>query len=455
MNQQDRETYDKIKALIASGAELSFALHYHQVSEKRWQQLCEYHDPRALDSAEYQLGIDTINNTAKSVRNLMITFIFVLTYLSIMIFSVSDKNLFQNVEISFPLLNVGLKASHFFIGAPLLILILHLNLIFNTYILSMKLRSFRYIDSRHFLPFLLLHIQERSHIDTQVKDIASFILFLIILYPMLFLIYISYRFAIYQSIGITVLHIIIVFVDFFILAYMQYRLANHERSKLQRNIYKLNAILTVIVPLYFTIRLSIIVDDCHTQVSAREDKKCENQSRLFMVLPGKHFAFPAGTDLTIEKPTPTWLYNGSVNSEVLSERALQDYIRRFTKGPDLSDRNLRFFSCTDCQLQKSDMRNVDLSGAELYGIDFGWSDLSNARIYGASLSHSNFTNAKLSEAIFFNSKLNNLSFENAKLSKALFYKVDFESIDFSANDISGLRIFNSNVSISEIKKQEI
>lgn len=466
MDEQQQQQYHAIKALVDSGADLKFALEHHHINEQQWQNwVDEQSKVPSLDSVEYQYALETINTTAQTVRNLMLTFISVLTFIIIMVLSTNDKVLFLNSTIMMPLLNIGLPADKFFFIAPLLILFLHANLVFNLYVLVHKAGAFKFVDADYFFPFILLQSGKRSKLTNAVKNIGMFLLAMLSFIPFYVLIWITHHLAIYQDHWLTILHKVTVFAEFtffffvlFLMARTEYKQAKKKQEiKIKRRLFQSHLVGFVGFVAILTSALTVpIADECDSVLNKQYNpgEVCKNTAAVSESLPGTssklNFSFPSGSDFSHSKPIPIWQYNnalGDLNEldEPLQEQALEQYISRFTKGVDLSERNLRFLSCPECNLQRADLRQADLSGAFLVQSDLSWSDLTKGKLVGANLSLAKLDNVTLTGAtiiggLFFQSSFNKVDLSNARFERVYFQNSQFIS---QSKTIFYLRMYNS------------
>ena len=68
------------------------------------------------------------------------------------------------------------------------------------------------------------------------------------------------------------------------------------------------------------------------------------------------------------------------------------------ENPDHVRQLLATKSCPRCDLSGADLRNADLSGANLQGADLRNADLSGANLQGADLRNANIANTRFSNA---------------------------------------------------------
>lgn len=461
MDEQDKQKYQAIEKLIKSGVFELYALKQHGVSLEQWRQWQEASKPPDIESAEYQYALDTINTTAQTVRNLMITFVFVLTFIAVMALSADDRMLFLNEKIMVPLLNIGLPADKFFFIAPLLLLILHGNFTFNLYVLMHKIRSFEYIDSNLYFPFLLLQSNKRSNLVGPVKTVGLFLMSVISIAPFYFLIWITYRLAIIQEEWLTNSHKVFVTAEFALLIFIMVLVSKSDYEKEKRknstkikrklfigNLSGFLAFLSFLIPAL----LVPIADSCSTQELSKIGKICKDKSSNIVFLPGtdvkRHFEFPAYSDFTLSKPQPTWQYNQPVqfDNQEPSRKFLKQYISQFSKGHNFSDRNLRYLKCRWCSLQNSDFTSADLSGADLSISGLTRSDLTNTNFYGSKLVSTEFGEARLIQTNFNSANLQYATFRNSDIRGATFNKTSLEGTQFIAdkNHMFAIEIYHSS-----------
>lgn len=176
--------------------------------------------PQQIDAARLSRVFDT---SSEKNRNFLFSFLAAELYMLIAVGSTTDLNLLlPTSSFSLPVVNVAVPIVGFYIFAPLLLLVIHANLLFNLSEHVALLKKWQEIEGNSQLrfPYLInvisyyMFSDEKSFKFTIVKNIANFA---IVLLPLFILLFIQIRFSDYHQIYITFFHMVIFFVDFYIL----------------------------------------------------------------------------------------------------------------------------------------------------------------------------------------------------------------------------------------------
>ena len=473
MNRQDKQKYLAIKKLLDSGAPLEIALNQHKVDSDLWHEWQTIDDEQDLfpdiESQKYALAVETINSSAQTVRNLFVSFVFVLVFVFVMVASATDRMLFLNEKISMPIINIGMPASYFFAFAPVLILVLHANLVFNLYVLARKARTFDFVDSDLYFPFLFLQANRSSKLHGAVKYVGLALFTFVLVMPFILHLWMLHRFAIYQNDWVHGIQFWAYMLDVALFAFVFWLVFYHDLRKEKATmtpeerkqvISVQHAFFTTlfIVALYLATVGAQIPEGCASKLDWNAEKLCVYEKPkwvwTFPTISAPFFSFPSRSEFSISQPQPTWQYNLQRPKDFGSEfkapelqpiPGMDDYINRYSKGVDLSDRNLRHIRCRDCKFQRADMRGVDFSGAYLSGSNFAYSDLSHSLFIGADLSGATFNRASLNITVVAGGSLREVRFKNTDFSGSIFTMVNLHGSIFRAdsdNPLTSLNIYH-------------
>jgi len=173
--------------------------------------------------------LEAINEASSNVRNAYLTFLLAGLYFAILIGSTTDEQLLRESGVTLPLLSIDLPIIGFYVVAPPLFLLLHLNMLLMFSLLADKLSPLR--DSLADLPPL-----ERNHWmfrvatfpftqlwlrDTKVGGthffLQLFVWLSIAILPPVVLQWALLRFLCYQDDAITFLHQMLLIADIVLL----------------------------------------------------------------------------------------------------------------------------------------------------------------------------------------------------------------------------------------------
>lgn len=181
---------------------------------------------------------DSINNSSDKNRNFLIAFLSSMIYLLIAIGSTTDKDLLMPESLlALPFVHVDAALIPFYIIAPIFILLLHLNLLFNLLehrrkinTLEKKYRASAIENSSkqtlHTFIFNTLSWQANDGIDYYLS--RALIITSLVIAPFFLLIIIEVRFIDYQSLAISTWHLLCVIADLLILIIYWERINNTE-----------------------------------------------------------------------------------------------------------------------------------------------------------------------------------------------------------------------------------
>lgn len=98
---------------------------------------------KAYDTPRVRELLQAANDSARLFRTVFLSFMIVALYVLIIALSASDELLFEDGPLRAPILNVSVQTSHFFIGTPGILLLLHLNLLIQAIFLARKVENYR------------------------------------------------------------------------------------------------------------------------------------------------------------------------------------------------------------------------------------------------------------------------------------------------------------------------
>ncbi len=104
--------------------------------------------------------------------------------------------------------------------------------------------------------------------------------------------------------------------------------------------------------------------------------------------------------------------------ECLGVGTFKSKLGKFLRNTNLRNANLSYADLLNANLRNSDLRNADLSYADLLNANLSYINLSYANLTNANLSYANLTNANLTNANLNNSYLTNANLNNSYLTNA-------------------------------------
>ena len=138
-------------------------------------------------------------------------------------------------------------------------------------------------------------------------------------------------------------------------------------------------------------------------------------------------------------------FDDNIIFESSKETIKEVVLEAIKQGLALYDVNLRNADLSDANLSYANLRNADLRNADLFGTNLSGADLRNANLSGADLSGANLSGADLSCADLFGADL-----RNANLSDADLFGADLFGADLSCADLSGANLFGADLSCTNL-----
>jgi len=432
----------------------------------------------------------SINTLASKNNTSLIFFSIFLLYILISVLNTSDLMLLlPEHTFKMPLIDFDLNLIAFYILAPCLLLMLHFNILFNYNMYLKKLDA----------DIVQKHIKEET-LDPSIYEYAYSLLnrgasgfwlhlFLwvwIYLIPLFILTFIYQRFADYHSLGITIFHGVIIFLDVLFIALSFYYNEKHLKGEhisiriLRYFIYSFLFFTVVMVVSYFYIFFKPVSIDEYRQDTIEKIGKSAGKQficQITIIIPSVFF----GDGYTLEKeddnPTdytncfprlvvneaemakisrdalyiPRYMienYKSDQNHSNKDKDIEKELILEYGARTNLKNRNLRYADLRGCILTRVDFKNSDLQGSNLQSSHLQASDLSFAKLQDANLAltrleqsiwkqhitsdkKSKLYKPTLSGINLSNAKSNDeITFSDLNLTDINMYRVKFKSANF-------------------------
>ena len=456
----------------------------------------------------------TINISSSKNNNLLIFFTIFMLYILISVLGTSDlmlllpKNTFK-----MPIINFELDLISFYILAPVMLLLLHFNNLFNYNMYLKKIdKHSKQIHMETLDPSIYGYAYSLANHGFGGLLINLFLWLWIYFIPLSILMLIFIRFADYHHdwitsfhLGILVIDITFIFLSFY---YNKIHVKNEQKSiqRISRWFPRLSWMfhglfwciifgMGVLSFLYYSMFFRPVMDET---LDIRIKIKSDNHNYLGWILtniPYLHLrddnnisidCFPrlVVNEAEMAKISPSALYiprylamDGTKKDDFDKEKKL---ILNFGTRIDLTNRNLRYADLKKCILTRADMQGSDLQavnfmGSHMQAADFrnaklqdailietklqsSW--LNNAQLQGASfaganmqaveLGNSNLTNANLQKV-----QLQHAKFGGAKLGNADFRGAELRSADFRGANLTGTSFHDANITSANFNKANL
>lgn len=422
------------------------------------------------------------NDAAGHARILYVTLMLFLLYCAITAVSVTDEQLFRDGPIAIPLLpEAKVPVSVFFLVAPILALLLHLDVLLHFHGLAEKVRSFDRSAKNQFsknperlrhrfagFPFLAW-LTAPTSLPRWVRWLYGVIVYAtLVVAPLGVLLLMQVLFLKYQSVETTWVHRLVILGDCALVWKFWPRLTATKPQPLNwpRHPY-LAAILRVVYP-YKRVRcLSLAIAGASLSFVTVIGEPIDwiiwgpmREREIDLDLGPTNSYFPLPLDWRRLRLQERFLTANSLTPEKQNEaRHPEENVfgpaLKGIEGVNLRGRNLRFIDLTDGAVPKGDFRDADLSYARMSGADMKMARFNNSKIVGGDLKNSNGAGSVFHHANLLGANLSNANMMVSDFSKATLDLSDLSGVQFLGSDLSytrarASRIIDSNLSLMEL-----
>lgn len=432
-----------------------------------------------------------------------------MVYLIITIASVDAAALFfPNHTLSLPIFHIDLNITYFFAATPILILVVHTNLLVNLSHHRNKLEAYIQEDDAaspmYYHPFLYNFIRKKPDRHQKYRFATTtllriFIWTSLVVLPLFVLVTLQVRFLPVQTTWVNLIHVVIVFVDALVLWWFRTAISTQpypdrpdpeaestEAPTLLQRLtgQKLLKLFMVII----TPGLSLLLFSGAQlgtgkspvfHFDLQEMVLAESPSDVQSILGSAPKLETAWAELAMgDKVENKQVRHGKFDRSI--------FTRISFRGSDLSHSSFQYTrfeyaNFQDAKAFKADFNGAyirvglffrakmdsvrfaraefstvdfdscvmhygDFTDATMYGASFVDADLSGSNFSGAKLAGANFSNAVLKGADFSDADLTGADFSNARLDGAIFSKTWIDCADFTRATMSGVFIVNSQAS---------
>ena len=363
--------------------------------------------------------LEAVNDASRNVRAAFLTFLVAGLYFAILIGSTTDEQLLKESGIVLPLLSVELPIVGFYIIAPWLFWLLHLNLLLLLRLLAGKIdrlpmrlpETFRH--RLHTFPFTQLRAGPRQ------AGAARFLLWAmawisIVALPVIVLMWAQARFLAYHGDWITFFHQLAVLADLALL-WLLWPRAAASKGLVKALGYAVSIVLSLLLAAFSLFDAVVPEGPWENNVG-----RLYPGNLLEKVFGGRvRYLDLAEKTLVLEEAPPEILA-----AYIASKRDGEMKAARLghTRGLDLHDRDLRNADLSVARLDKADLREARLQGANL-----GLAKLQGADLRGAKLQGANLSGAELQGAALFDAELQGADLSGASLGGARLFNVDLRA----------------------------
>jgi len=422
-----------------------------------------------------------IDDATKYVSKVYITYLLASIYIAVAIASTTDEQLLLETNIALPLLAVGLPIRGFYVIVSFTVLLLHLYLLIQIYLLSVKLVDFedalqsvqplrdRQRQRSLLWPFVITPLSIRANDSPLIRSVLWLIVGVtVILMPPLILEFGQLRFLPYHNVPITSWHRMVLCSDVALLwvlwtfilqrqptgAKRPSSKASKILNRLQMNTARLiSGILVVFAMVVATIPGEFLDDTTHLL-----DNFKNTLHRNLIV---------RTSTLVREAPAPQL-----VAVFVQQGKLLDDAWQKHAKGIDLRERDLRGADFSNSSFYNADFRGAKLDFAKLESSNFQGaqfepadrpdgikvsSSLRGANLFGADLRHATLNQAMLQGADLSAAKMQGASLVGADLSGVRQSRVDddFFGTELGSVILRGAVLMNAHLEAADLRGADL
>jgi len=414
---------------------------------------------KAAENFEKEQLKKALDDASSQTRNLLISFLLLLFYVFVSAAGTTHRMLFMpDSIIPLPFLSIGLPITAFYFVAPLLILVLHFDLLFNLKKHAEKLSEWegKHGDHLTLYPFIFNFLGKGGEKGLIGISLSFISWTLTVLAPLVTLVYIQIRFLPYHSWQTYNWHMPAAMLDMclIVLYWTQIKITFGFWRKVAQGFVFIMAFTPLF---YFSVKAQIhdapgnILFEA-TRKYAFIFKTCgleiidlRGESDKVKVL------YPFALNLDLHEKTLLGKEPGdAVKAYYLSKNEEDKAFLKMGERLDLQGRDFRFANLSETTLTKADLRYAKLQGADLIFAKLQGADLSAANLQGADLSRANLQGANL---IFANLQGANLISANlqgadlisAKLQRANLSYAELQRANLSAAKLQGAYLSAANL----------
>ncbi|MCK5538605.1 MAG: pentapeptide repeat-containing protein, partial [Bacteroidales bacterium] len=434
---------------------------------------------------------DILNVSANKNNNLLIFFLTFGLYILISTLGTTDiALLLPQHGFKMPVIDFELDLLSFFVLGPLLLILLHFNILFNHHKHLEKLNTYKdEVDINSIDPSLYGFAFMMGNHSFSGRMINIILWTLLYILPLLVFLIIYMHFSDYHHKVITPIHLIIIVLDLiFIVLSIFYNDNFYKNKHNDLSPTKVNTILKYFFYFYFIftglLMISYFILFFYPITYEKYDpsylRKIENNfwpkqtCNAIKLLSEYKDCYPrlVVTEEEMAKISKDALYiprhldMANIKENLKEQKLILEYGTRI----DLTNRNLRYAdlkasiltraNMTNSQLDAADLSNshmqaVDLTNANLMDAVLRESKLQSAILINTNLQGASFVKANMQKAQLWHSNLSNSNLQNAQLQQAKFEKVDLVNTDFRDTNLNNTSFMDCNLTGASLHNANI
>ncbi len=431
----------------------------------------------------------TINVSSSKNNNLLIFFTIFMLYILISVLGTSDLMLLlPEKTFKMPIINFELNLIAFYILAPVMLLLLHFNNLFNYNMYLKKIdKHSKQINMETLNPSIYGYAYSLANHGSGGFLINFFLWIWTYLIPLFILIFIFTRFADYHVLWISSMHIIIVLVDV-ALIFLSFHYNKIHVKNVQTSIFLLSVLFRFFIfcvgiagLLYYFIFFRPVIDkplDTRIKIEADnhncmgwvyniltegEDNNISTECFPRLVVNEAEMAKISKSALYLPRFLAT--EENEKDKNMTDEDKERKLILNYGTRIDLTNRNLRYANLEKCILTRANMQESQLQGANLtethlQAVDLSDAELQDANLREAKLQSTTFICTKLQGAKLTSANMNNSTFEEcnltgASLQKAQLVEAKFTNFKGGYSSLRNADLRNANLTYADLNNIDL
>ena len=398
--------------------------------------------------------LEAANDSARHFRVVYVAYLVIAFYIIVMLFSTGHELLFRNGNVQIPIINTRAPVGEVFIAAPMILFLLHFDVLIQAVFLSTKVHRYTSRLAKEkihvhglLFPAPLAHLLVAGNRRSSMQSILNIVVFVsIVLLPLVILIYVEIYILTYQNELATWLHRTVILLDIILLWCFWPRIIAPDKSWgkwWRQSLWKHQVAIFVSVATGFFV---IVIAD----------------------IPGGtmgHFIFPNALHdwrepfyrkyqleeyiLVQEEPSPEILAAHLVTCKSQNPNDRTDCQTEIKPGAPIwcqyaKPLPLQGRAFRHANLQKAILCGVDLS------VDLSDADLSRARLHGADLRNTKLQGVNLREI-----KLQDADLSRAELQGADLIGAQLQGADLSFAKLQGAYLIGAELQGADLSRAEL
>ena len=448
-----------------------------------------------------------LDASAPRLRNLFIFVQVFLLYVVVSIFGVDDRDLLDpNSTVKVPLLNIGLPTFYFFLLAPVLVALLHINLLLHHQAYQDKLRHWRDGAPKAQLDQLAPNFFDIAFLAQdrwQRQLVRASLWFLLYFWPPAALCLALFWFADYQNPWVTLEHFALLIISYGASVYFSWR-RDHVRQELRPLLlWALTLLLGLVIliggylavsfwvfghpnPLLTPAYITLLIVGGGISVHLPWSKICGGnklqnlshwlQGLLLSALPlvgtylfalvisltwvGYERSHPWFESNLLYQPkidAPSFIYQNLDTSTIdlasayESNTSRDELIKSYSEPLDLRGRSLRYANLSSSFLPKARLAAADLSAANLSQASLQDADLREAQLPDAFLREAQLQSASLWKAQLQGADLEDAQLQGVSLGQAQLQGADLEDAQLQDAYLSSAKLQGASLNRAQLQ----